>query len=1603
MKMRRALSYLLTFMLLVSSGIIPSSAETPEEAYKGRRSVGVHAQSGENANPENISKLYVGESANIYLSIDAPNKGDRDSSGKHLQPHFDLNGYSVKFYYDTDYFELDAKTPDKPINYKLSEIGADDTVIKDGEEVPVDPGYYPRRHAAKKVMIDGKEYQCAWITVFFSGSYLPDNKDQWTAGKWIAGQAEKWYNLCALPIKPIKTGATEVFIEVGTADEFSLELFSKNSTDPDETRKNFELDVVNGGSHTIHIGNQLKPNRPIVTPPTGTYPVKQEITISQVEDCDVFYSLNGGPEELYDGPFEINSDTVLVCYAKYKTGDKRESGRVTHTYTISPEMPYLFESNLQNSNLVTNEYYKNTEGYKVYFSDTADMWRDIPAGTEIYFTYREDIAPEVPQNPETSYDKANEGWVQVNKQIPYLEIDKPVTVRMFSDKLGTISEVNSYKLGFMPSEVCAKEFNGTRDYPSDVYSDPIIIRLETSTPGAEIFYTLDNSSPLNEVNRYDPDVPIVINGDTILRAVSKVDGKYGPVMTNWYVIENDYEDYGVDAFYPSGKYEGEVIVTLTPSNPEYTVQYKYAGDTQWSEYDKTKPLVITDDKVITARAVDASGNTDGSTHTFIYKILPKPPVFSSESTRFTNDSYITLYCEESITNEFGSNSGRYSLYYTTDGTWPITTPSDGSDPELIVSESVKQADPASDSAEILIDGYTVITAVVVKDGKYFSTVVQHSYNVVRGKPINPITTLSPGAYLRENGTPVDEKLTTLFLPVSANTEIYYTVSYDGEEYCPDPVANTDVNGTKHYDKNNPVPIEIKGNTTIKAVSVNTNGETSDVSIFTYTVTPETPFAPPSDTISGTTLPTVPVDIVPGSTIKYKIGAFENIVPDCGLSRIYIDTHTGTAYADPENPASILGTEGTLTGGNNALLEITATYDGVQSDTGYYRYGVSGADDGTLAAPYADKKSGRYDEVEVDDEGSLLIVRLYSINPDAQIEYKLNNSSDWILYNAANPIRLKDGDDILQARCFKGDGAGKAVSSVSNYTYIFYPIPPMITEPSGRYEKTTPPKQTVIKLDLEGKPHKPFDPVDKYRIWYRRNGDPRDYSIESNFEYAVDIDHTMSVKAYVENTVTKRTSRNVVRYYVVEDGFSSEGTVSMADPYKDKKRISAAVVTQKPYSDGIKLFTDSSKSDVRIYYTYKRTFKDGTWVETDRILYDPASPIAVTEDTKSIEIEAWLEDSNGEISNSRKKFDKIDFVTIAPPKPSLENESTIQFDSGKQYTILNDYSQNPLWTIYYTTNGSEPVTYDAVTGKAKITGTRYNGETLILNSDTPVKTVYRSACGTCYSCDSKDYNNCQKVIFGEIGSYRYVIKQITVVGGGGGGGGGSRTVDKTRKYTADIFGNEHPTHIGYIKGYPDGSVRPEGNITREEITAILYRIKNKAYDEPFTTSGEVYPDVKHDRWSVTEIEYMENQKVVEGYPDGEFKPSNKLTRAEFAAMICRFAKLQPKETENTFPDLKKEHWAYKNIMMLYSNGLIQGYEDKTFRPEREITRAEVMTVVNKILGRKPLDSYVKSLDFNPFNDLYVEKWYYVDVMEATITHNYILDKKEEYESLWEDCK
>lgn len=436
----------------------------------------------------------------------------------------------------------------------------------------------------------------------------------------------------------------------------------------------------------------------------------------------------------------------------------------------------------------------------------------------------------------------------------------------------------------------------------------------------------------------------------------------------------------------------------------------------------------------------------------------------------------------------------------------------------------------------------------------------------------------------------------------------------------------------------------------------------------------------------------------------------------------------------------------------------------------------------------------------------------------------------------------------------------------------------------------------------------------YKIRYREGGGERDYP----FSHARSIDRTMSFMAYVINRNTERVSKNTIHYYIIESESAASGSVYIESPY-DASRISAAVLSEGEYARGIRLLTQNNTATIHYFCSYTLKGEEGS-ITTSHMQYDDI-PIAVNPLMTSMTITAWLQDLSGKIEDS-EFVHTIEFVHLNVPKTTLGDER-VEFDKTTKYKFVNEYADDDEIFLYYTLDGSDPTDENNASRRV------YDAEELTPNGAV-VKAVYMSACGQCGERES-DKRLCTNEIYGPVGEYRYTTKGNTV----GGGGGGTTVIDNTRKYTTDIFGNEAAMHISYINGYPDGSVKPQGKITREEMTAVLYRITNHEYEKPFVTTGAVFDDISLDRWSALSIEYMAEKGVATGYPDGEFKPQGNLSRAEFAALICRFAGLDEAEGENPFSDLESSHWAYRNILALAKAGLVNGYDDGT---EREITRA-----------------------------------------------------------------
>ena len=192
------------------------------------------------------------------------------------------------------------------------------------------------------------------------------------------------------------------------------------------------------------------------------------------------------------------------------------------------------------------------------------------------------------------------------------------------------------------------------------------------------------------------------------------------------------------------------------------------------------------------------------------------------------------------------------------------------------------------------------------------------------------------------------------------------------------------------------------------------------------------------------------------------------------------------------------------------------------------------------------------------------------------------------------------------------------------------------------------------------------------------------------------------------------------------------------------------------------------------------------------------------------------------------------------------------------------------------------------------------------------------------------------------------------------------------------------HIAYVYGYPDGTVRPNGTITRAEVTTIFYRLLTSARRDEIFTSENSFRDVNSSMWYNKATSSMAAGGYIQGYADGTFGANKPITRAEFVCLAARFA------TKTTgfasYTDVDNGHWAERSIAICASNGWVQGYEDGTFRPDQPITRAEAMTIINRMLGRGVSKGYVCKGAVR-YTDNDPGSWYYFEVLEATNDHEY----------------
>ena len=325
-----------------------------------------------------------------------------------------------------------------------------------------------------------------------------------------------------------------------------------------------------------------------------------------------------------------------------------------------------------------------------------------------------------------------------------------------------------------------------------------------------------------------------------------------------------------------------------------------------------------------------------------------------------------------------------------------------------------------------------------------------------------------------------------------------------------------------------------------------------------------------------------------------------------------------------------------------------------------------------------------------------------------------------------------------------------------------------------------------------------------------------------------------------------------------------------------------------------------------------------------------------------------------------------------------------------WTINEDVSNFAPVQLTYTVKLTKPETAAATYGQTDL-----NGDTFIDGTQTKVdtgKALYTNQSATLVPVNSAEKPG-QPLRF-PMPSVSYTIKGSS--GGHGGNGGGTVTIPD------DVpTGLNGKDHYAYVVGYPDGMVYPQKNITRAEVATIFFRLLEDETREANMTKSNSYNDMKDGAWYTCAVSTLSKMGIIKGYEDGSFKPNDPISRAEFAAIAARFDPDGDK-TPATFSDVSS-HWAKDEISIAANHGWIKGYEDGSFKPDQKITRAETMTLVNRVLKRLPETKDDLHKDMKTWPDNQNESaWFYLAVQEATNSHYQKLKKDGTHET-WESMR
>ena len=398
--------------------------------------------------------------------------------------------------------------------------------------------------------------------------------------------------------------------------------------------------------------------------------------------------------------------------------------------------------------------------------------------------------------------------------------------------------------------------------------------------------------------------------------------------------------------------------------------------------------------------------------------------------------------------------------------------------------------------------------------------------------------------------------------------------------------------------------------------------------------------------------------------------------------------------------------------------------------------------------------------------------------------------------------------------------------------------------------------------------------------------------------------------------------------------------------------------------------------------YNGTYKYKTYTCDGKITFAPVGDGWILDDCKEEHpIVGWYHDGKEKLTDNTYKRWNGDGEGDA----YYADEYTVGKEAVSEALALKA-AHGQLCSVTYEVTGDIPSDAGAVPAAAKV---KKGGSYTVA----PVQTTSQSR----YTFSGWRINGVGDVVT-EIKDIQQDVKLIGVWtrrSSGGGGGSSKPTVDIPDDVPTGLNGDDH---FAYIVGYPNGNVEPNGNITRAEVATIFFRLLTEKVRTANSTQSNSLSDVTRGQWFNHAVSTLSSMGIVKGHNDGTFAPNAPITRAEFAAIAARFDDKNT-DTSSKFTDIAS-HWAKNEIGIAANKGWINGYPDGTFRPNQYITRAEAMTLVNRVLNRLPenssdlLDSMIKWPDNSD-----ASAWYYLAVQEATNSHAYSDKSKDDKYEKW----